>query len=219
MKRTPSSRARRLAIFRAPLFRHASNVFILVALLAGGYCSFLLISGQLYQAQETRRFVAQRPPGENPAPDTRHHFEKGSAVALLAIPRLGLSVLVVEGAADRELRLGPGHIPGTSLPGEGGNVGVAGHRDTFFRPLRLIRKGDSVSVSTHEGRYQYKVVSTEIVTPDDVQVLHPKGHETLTLVTCYPFDFVGPAPKRFIVQADCVDCLWAKANPNRRDGR
>jgi sortase A len=134
----------------------------------------------------------------------------GSPVALLSIPRLGLSAVVLEGAEERELKLGPGHIPGTSLPGDGGNVGVAGHRDTFFRPLRHIKTNDTIRLATREKEYHYQVVSTKLVEPEDVQVLHASAQETLTLVTCYPFDFVGPAPKRFIVRADCVDCIRQK---------
>ncbi len=190
-----------------------SNVFAVVSVLAFGYCCFLFLSGRLYQARETQRFVSKHreSPGavvaaKPPKTEVRGYPDRGSAVALLSIPRLGLSTVVVEGAEESDLKLGPGHIPGTSLPGEGGNVGVAGHRDTFFRPLRLIRKDDAIKMTTHEREQQYKVTATKIVTPDEVQVLYPTGRETLTLVTCYPFAFVGPAPKRFIVRADCVDC-------------
>jgi len=83
---------------------------------------------------------------------------------------------------------------------------VAGHRDTFFRPLRLIRIDDRIQVKTQRREYEYRVISTATVDPDDVAVLRPLGHESLTLITCYPFDFIGAAPRRFIVRADCVDC-------------
>jgi sortase A len=98
----------------------------------------------------------------------------------------------------------PGHIPGTPLPGQSGNVTIAGHRDTFFRPLRLIRKNDTMKLTTLRGEDQYRVVSTDIVAPDDIHVLYPTGRNTLTLVTCYPFYYVGPAPRRFIVRAERV---------------
>ena len=197
-----------------------ANSLAAISLLSLGYLAINFLAAWLYQAFETRHFVTERnaeanlPKVEAQAkpPETAipKHPVSGSPVTLLSIPRLGLSSMVLEGADERELKLGPGHIPGTSLPGNGGNVGVAGHRDTFFRPLRLIRKDDTINLATLERVYQYKVVSTEIVEPDDVEVLQPGEQETLTLVTCYPFNFVGPAPKRFIVRADCVDCARQK---------
>jgi len=109
---------------------------------------------------------------------------------------------VIEGDDAADLKLAPGHIPGTALPGQHGNIGIAAHRDTFFRPLRFIRKGDLIGLTTLTGTYRYRVVSTQIVTPDDVQVLGPTKTDTLTLVTCYPFYYVGSAPKRFILRAE-----------------
>jgi sortase A len=94
-----------------------------------------------------------------------------------------------------------GHIPGTGLPGQVGNVGLAGHRDTFFRPLENIRKNDAIDVDTGQGTLRYLVTATEIVSPRDVGVLKASAGKTLTLVTCYPFYYVGSAPKRFIVRA------------------
>jgi sortase A len=112
--------------------------------------------------------------------------------------------MVIEGIGKRDLELAVGHIPGTAMPGEAGNAGIAGHRDTFFRPLRLIRENDALSVTTSSGEFQYRVVSTEIVRPDDVRVLYPTKTEMLTLVTCYPFYFVGAAPRRFIIRAQRI---------------
>jgi sortase A len=94
-----------------------------------------------------------------------------------------------------------GHIPGTALPGESGNVGLAGHRDTFFRPLKDLKMQDEVQVSTLKGVFKYQVVSLRIVDPSNVGVLAPSGENVLTLVTCYPFYYVGPAPQRWIVRA------------------
>jgi sortase A len=191
-----------------------ARIFAVVGLLALGYCAFELARARLFQARESSRFAPPphpeptAPGPRTPAPDApvTPRPAAGSPMAVLAIPRLGLSTVVVEGAGDRELKLGPGHIPGTSLPGDGGNFAVAGHRDSFFRPLRLIRLNDSIVVTTHQREYRYNVVSTRVVRPRDVYVLSPVGHEVLTLVTCYPFDFIGAAPRRFIVQADCVNC-------------
>jgi sortase A len=122
----------------------------------------------------------------------------------LNIPDLKLSSVVVEGVSDDDLRVAAGHIPGTAMPSEAGNVAIAGHRDTFFRPLRLVRANQIVSLATSRGERRYRVVSTEVVDPSDVRVLDPVGHDTLTLVTCFPFYFVGHAPKRFIVHADQI---------------
>ncbi|HYL36291.1 MAG TPA: class D sortase [Bryobacteraceae bacterium] len=122
-------------------------------------------------------------------------------IGRLRIPRLGLAAMVREGADERTLRKAVGHIPGTALPGNLGNVALAGHRDTFFRALRNIRKNDAIDLQTDRGTYRYLVQSTRIVGPRDVGVLEASSGETLTLVTCYPFYYIGSAPKRFIVHA------------------
>jgi sortase A len=127
-----------------------------------------------------------------------------SVIGRLEIPRLKLGVMVREGADEGTLRRAVGHIPGTALPGNVGNVGLAGHRDTFFRELRNIRADDTIELQTTAGTYRYVVKSTRIVTPRDISVLQASGGETLTLVTCYPFYYVGSAPKRFIVHATQV---------------
>jgi sortase A len=126
---------------------------------------------------------------------------EGQSLGRLEVPRLDVSVMVAQGVSGKTLRRAAGHIPGTALPGQLGNVGIAGHRDTFFRSLKDIRKNDTLTLKTLDGTYQYVVDATQIVSPDDVHVLDPTGHPTLTLVTCYPFYYVGSAPQRFIVQA------------------
>ena len=125
----------------------------------------------------------------------------GMLIGRLRIPRLNLAVMVREGAGESTLRRAVGHIPGTGLPGQPGNVGLAGHRDTFFRPLQNIRKNDAIDLETGHGTVRYVVTGTQIVSPRDVTVLKASGGKTLTLVTCYPFYYVGSAPKRFIVRA------------------
>jgi sortase A len=124
--------------------------------------------------------------------------------------------MVREGADERTLSRAVGHIPGTALPGNVGNVGLAGHRDTFFRALRNIRADDTIELETTAGTYRYIVKSTRIVTPRDVSVLEASGGETLTLVTCYPFYYVGSAPKRFIVHAALVHEAPEVASPKRQ---
>jgi LPXTG-site transpeptidase (sortase) family protein len=122
-------------------------------------------------------------------------------LARLRVSRVGIEVAVLEGIEDRALRRGAGWIPGTARPGERGNVGIAAHRDTFFRPLREIRTGDRVEVETFDARQVYLVRSVSVVDPEFTAVLRPTGEPTVTLVTCFPFDYVGPAPRRYIVQA------------------
>jgi sortase A len=119
----------------------------------------------------------------------------------LYIPRLKRALYVVEGDDDAELRLGPGHVPGTATPGTTGNAVIAGHRDTHFRALGQLRRGDEVIVQTHEGKFAYRVTGTSIVLPSDVSSLQPGKTPMLHLVTCYPFYWAGPAPKRFVVEA------------------
>jgi sortase A len=119
----------------------------------------------------------------------------------IEIPRLGISVIVIEGTSKSILGQAAGHIAGTVSPGQPGNIGISAHRDTFFRPLRKIRQNDTITLTTFAGEFRYRVVSTRVVSPFDVRVLTSSSEQILTLVTCYPFYFVGPAPNRFIVRA------------------
>jgi len=127
-------------------------------------------------------------------------------IGRIVIPRLGVRGIVKEGVDEGTLRRAVGHVPGTALPGESGNVGLAAHRDTFFRGLKDVRKNDLIRIETPDGDYEYQVDSIRIVKPNDVEVLaSTKDSRALTLVTCYPFYYVGNAPKRFIVRATQVD--------------
>ena len=131
----------------------------------------------------------------------RTEIARGSPIGLLEVPRLRLSVIVLEGTDDHTLQLGAGHVEHSAFPGELGNLGIAGHRDTFFRPLKDIRQNDRITMTTPAGSYEYRVQSIQIVKPTDTRVLAPSSRFSLTLVTCYPFYFVGGAPDRFIVRA------------------
>ena len=139
-----------------------------------------------------------------PPPPTLDHslFHPGDTVARLSIPRLNGEWYVVEGTDDKDLRLGPGHLTGTAFPGEKGNCVIAGHRDTQFRKLKDIRKGDEILLRTSVGESRYLVTGYEIVKPTDTHSLLPTPTAELNLVTCYPFYYVGNAPKRFIVHAE-----------------
>jgi len=112
-----------------------------------------------------------------------------------------MSAIVLEGSDSLTLRRGIGRIPETADPGQVGNVVLSGHRDTFFRPLRNVRRGDRIMLTTPSGKFRYRVDWTSVVDPQDTAVLKPTPRESLTLVTCYPFRYVGPAPERFIVRA------------------
>jgi LPXTG-site transpeptidase (sortase) family protein len=126
---------------------------------------------------------------------------RGEPIGRIEIPRLHLSVMVLEGTSPKILQVAAGHVDGTALPGTTGNVGIAAHRDTFFRSLRDVRLHDSIVMTTSYGTFRYAVEGVEIVDPTYVQVLHMTVDPELTLVTCYPFTYVGSAPKRFIVHA------------------
>jgi sortase A len=123
------------------------------------------------------------------------------AIAVLELPRLGLTVPVLEGTDELTLNRGVGHVAGTAQPGERGNVAIAGHRDGFFRVLKDVTSGDQIRLVTLERTLNYTVEETGILEPEDVKVLEPTGKPVLTLLTCYPFYYVGNAPKRFIVRA------------------
>jgi sortase A len=128
----------------------------------------------------------------------------GTMIGKLEAPTLHITTTVLEGSDDATLRRASGHIEDTPLPGDVGNVGIAGHRDTVFRPLKRAKAGDPLVLTTVDRVFRYQITRTFIVDPDDVYVLDPTPKATLTLVTCYPFEYVGHAPRRFIVKADLV---------------
>ena len=145
------------------------------------------------------------------APKTERSVDD-SLIGRIAIPRLNVRAIVKEGVDERTLRRAVGHVPETVRPGTPGNVGLAGHRDSFFRRLRDVRKNDRIVIETLNGKYEYEVESTKVVTPADVKVLAPTKESVLTLVTCYPFHYVGNAPKRYIVRARQVSADEAETS-------
>lgn len=132
---------------------------------------------------------------------TRQIIAPRGVIGRVEVPRLGLSAIAREGVDAGTLRTAVGHVPETALPGEPGNAAFAGHRDTFFRKLKDVRAGDRVLVTTPGGTHEYVVQNTRVVRPTDVSVLAPTRERALTLVTCYPFEFIGSAPDRFVVRA------------------
>jgi sortase A len=143
---------------------------------------------------------------------------EGDLLGMLTMPRLEITATVHEGISEPTLLRGIGHVPGTALPGQRGNVALAAHRDTHFRALRDVVRGDLVRLTTLRGERFYAVFSTEIVRPEDVAALAPTEDSRLTLVTCYPFSYVGRAPKRFIVRATEIDASEAAARGLRPQG-
>ena len=152
------------------------------------------------ELEDVRTAVNAAPPAET----TRPAPARSAVIGRIELPRVGISAMVREGDDSRVLRRAVGHIPQTPLPGEPGNAGLAGHRDTFFRGLRDVRHGDRIVITMSNSVLHYEVRSTTTVDPTDVSVLKPTSGSTLTLVTCYPFDYIGAAPRRFIVQANRI---------------
>ena len=129
---------------------------------------------------------------------------KGQSIAKLSIPRLTSVLYVLEGTDDQDLKRGPGHLQGTVMPGRNGNCVIAGHRDTHYRMLKDIEKGDEILVESRQGTYKYRVTGISVVTPDNTDSLQPTSNGVLNLITCFPFNYVGSAPRRFIVHADLI---------------
>jgi sortase A len=203
----PPNRGRR--VLRALLFT-------IGVVCLGIYCSSYVYR-TAYQLYEGWRFDHEATedtpvPEEKPAalpvvlPDPDHGTRSAkpvsaSIIGRISIPRLHLSAIVEEGIDVTTLARAVGHIPGTALPGQIGNIGIAGHRDTFFRALKDLQPHDEIDFTTHSGHFHYTVDSLRIVEPDNVGVLEPRGGQTLTIVTCFPFQYIGNAPRRFIVHA------------------
>ena len=190
------------------MLRLTERLLLVVGIVCLAWFGYVSAETFLYQAYENRELdailaagPARRDTDAAPAAERRRVPARGEVLGRVEIPRLRVSAIVKAGSDARTLQLAVGHIPGTALPGEDGNVGLAGHRDTFFRRLDGIRSGDEIRMTTPEGVYSYRVERTIVVEPADVWVLDPAGEPVLTLVTCYPFTYVGSAPRRFIVRA------------------
>ncbi len=209
----------RLIVAGVPLKRilwWTQRALFAVGVMLLAWCAFVLVDTRIFQQGERRRLerlLTTRQetnggarqtalPASPKAPPPA--VASGGLIGRIEIPRLGLSAIVMEGIGATILRRAVGHIPGTALPGRPGNVCISGHRDTFFRPLRNIRQNDVITLTTLFGEYRYRVVSTRIVRPNNLAVLDAGGDEILTLITCYPFYFVGPAPTRYVVRAERV---------------
>ena len=196
------------------------------ALMAVGIAAVAYAGGALAYGGMSQRYASWKFDREVAAPagiehvaatdESRVDVRDGDRVGRLEIPRLGLSVMVFQGIEERALFAGAGHVPGTPPPGGDGNVVIAAHRDTYFRKLAGILPGDRIRVVTVRGTFEYVVDSSETVDPDETQVMESRDRDELTLITCYPFYFVGSAPRRFIVHAQAVE-VFTSEQTGRRD--
>jgi sortase A len=175
---------------------------LITGILALSYVAITMISSRIYQINALSILDKQiQVEEQHNAVQTTPPVREGDVLGRIDIPRIGVSVAVLQGTTWRTLRLGVGHIKGTALPGEPGNIGIAGHRDTYFRALKDIRKDDEIQLKTSAGIVRYEVDWIQITSPRNVNVLAPTTESSLTLVTCYPFYYIGAAPERFIVHA------------------
>jgi sortase A len=204
--------------------RRVRNLLIVIGILCLGYFAYTWANQAIYQVYENWALTqerAQAHPAESmpvPAPVPAD----GSVIGRVRIGRLHLSAIVRQGVDEGTLKEAVGHVPSTALPGQAGNFAIAAHRDTLFRALKDIKLGDSITFESPSSQFQYQVVATKIVKPTDVSVLRPDGGglipelngpesngaakpKLLTMITCYPFYYVGAAPERFIVEAKLVD--------------
>jgi sortase A len=219
----PKHAARGLA-----LLRWSRNILFVISILALGYYGYVLADARIFEANQAwqferaaEQFTLDTPSLNIPSPQLPSAVSEveetstsavgfdapgvlGSVLGRIEIKKIGLAAMVLEGIDYRSLRRAVGHIPHTALPGQPGNVGIAGHRDTFFRALRNIAKNDQITLTTMRGSYNYVVDFSEVVEPSDMDVLDRSSDAILTLVTCYPFWYVGPAPKRLIVRAHLI---------------
>jgi len=207
--------------------RRGVKLFRMVMLISGLACLGIfaasIVYQTIYQDDEIARFEGRNidtpanPAEKHPAPGMRPSQPRndaparGGAVGKIDIQRLHLSAMVEEGVSDGVLFRAVGHVPGTALPGERGNVGIAGHRDSFFRGLKDIERGDTIRFETTRGSYTYVVKELSIVDPSNTKVLAATGDDMLTLVTCYPFRYIGSAPRRFIVHATLISSVSREA--------
>lgn len=186
-----------------------------VLLVAGssalGYCVFVTIEARHYQAgareqleKPSSYLEALAAPSNRKELSTDAPLPRSRRIAFVGrvdVPRIHLSAMIAEGATALVLDRAVGHLPGTALPGQAGNTALAAHRDTFFRRLGELEPGDVIRITDARAEYSYRVTFVDIVNPKETWVLQSASGETLTLITCYPFHYVGAAPKRFVVRA------------------
>jgi sortase A len=198
----PATEQQRFARRGQVFLRWTRRLLFISGGLAVSYVALTLLDAKLYQnaagnTLDTEIQAATRNKGARSRPTIR----EGDVLGRIEIPRIGVSVAILQGTTAKTLRLGVGHIAGTALPGQPGNIGVAGHRDTYFRNLKDIQRNDQILLQTAVGVDRYAVDWLQITAPGDGAILTLSDTSGLTLVTCYPFHYIGAAPERFIVHA------------------
>jgi sortase A len=194
-KEIPAERGQRL-------IRWTRRVLVISGVLALSYVGLILLDATIYQKDAVLTLEKQIHAQEQHETDLpKLAVKEGDVLGRIEIPRIGVSVAVLEGTTSQTLRHGVGHIEGTALPGEPGNIGIAGHRDTYFRGLKDIRANDEIQIQTAAGITRYEVDWIQITVPGDTGIVSPATESALTLVTCYPFHYIGAAPERFVVHA------------------
>jgi LPXTG-site transpeptidase (sortase) family protein len=191
-----------------PMLQRLQWTLLVVGMVSLGWCGIAVGKARWFQARQhaaLERVSSVKVPRAN-TPDTPipSAVVSGGVIGELNIPGLNVSVVVVEGDDEATLNVAVGHLPDTPLPWETGNSALAGHRDTFFRALEHVRFGDEIRLTTTHGQLRYRVERTRVVEPDDLSVLEPSPTSRLTLITCFPFSYIGHAPQRFIVQAEQI---------------
>jgi sortase A len=178
------------------------RILMLTGVLALAFVALTLFNARLFQNAANHTLEQQiHAEEQHAASPSRAAVKEGDILGKIEIPRLGFSVVVLQGTTSKTLLHGVGHIEGTALPGEAGNIGIAGHRDTYFRVLKDIRREDEIRLQTASGVARYEVDWIQITAPHDGDIVAPTGESALTLVTCYPFYYAGSAPERFVVHA------------------
>src|SRR5437016_6959980 len=168
------------------------RIFLIIGVACLGLYGLFTVQARIEQSMLEEELYLPR---SHPGPlTTKYKLQEGDLFGRLEVPRLNMSVMVMEGINSKTLRLGAGHVPGTGMA-------FAAHRDSFFRSLKDVKVDDTIRMTTPDGITEFRVVSTKVVPPTDTTVLDAASEKRLVLVTCYPFYYIGPAPKRFIVEA------------------
>jgi sortase A len=206
----------RMELGSRPLLNLAADLLMVAGAAGVLVFAWATFDAAYYQYTQKIQFETRMAPGapgipeSSLPPDVRFHRPPNLGklqrpdpllIGELEAPRVGLSVMVREGMDAATLRRAVGHVPSTALPGERGNFVVLGHRDSFFRALRGLEKGDIIRIVTTRGRFNYAIESIEVVEPEGITLTAPASDAVATLITCFPFNYVGPAPRRFVARA------------------